>query len=135
MLRCDPGYVRRCLFDKERGVCQACGFDTVKALALIRKSKPVFTYKQFQIHTWKVMDKKHQKLCEKYIQMGFPHPREAWWAADHIVPVIEGGGLCGLEGFQTLCIPCHKLETAKLAKRRSKPSNRPKSANLHTNLL
>jgi 5-methylcytosine-specific restriction protein A len=38
---------------------------------------------------------------------------------DHIVPVVEGGGACGLDNLRTLCIPCHRRETAKLAARRA----------------
>ncbi len=41
----------------------------------------------------------------------------SWWEADHIVPVIEGGGGCGPEGYRTLCLRCHRLETAALAAR------------------
>lgn len=41
------------------------------------------------------------------------------WEADHIIPVIEGGGGCGPEGYRTLCLACHKVETAKLAARRA----------------
>ena len=33
------------------------------------------------------------------------------WHADHITAVVNGGGLCGLEGYQTLCLPCHKAKT------------------------
>jgi 5-methylcytosine-specific restriction endonuclease McrA len=33
------------------------------------------------------------------------------WQADHIIAVVNGGGGCGLEGFQTLCLPCHKRKT------------------------
>lgn len=39
------------------------------------------------------------------------------WQADHIVPVVEGGGLCDLSNYRTLCRPCHKRETAALRKR------------------
>ena len=39
------------------------------------------------------------------------------WQADHIVPVIEGGGECDLGNFRTLCTACHKSETAALRKR------------------
>lgn len=39
------------------------------------------------------------------------------WEADHIVPVVEGGGECGLDNYRTLCIPCHKKETKALAAR------------------
>ncbi len=38
------------------------------------------------------------------------------WDADHIIPVKEGGGLCGLENMRTLCIKCHKNVTALLYK-------------------
>jgi len=29
------------------------------------------------------------------------------WEADHVIPVHQGGGLCGIENFQTLCTDCH----------------------------
>jgi 5-methylcytosine-specific restriction endonuclease McrA len=38
---------------------------------------------------------------------------------DHIVPVVEGGGSCGLENLRTLCVPCHRRVTAELAARRA----------------
>ena len=41
------------------------------------------------------------------------------WEADHIIPVIEGGGGCGPEGYRTLCLGCHRQETALLAGRRA----------------
>lgn len=46
-------------------------------------------------------------------------PRNAGWQADHIRPVAEGGGSCGLENLRTLCTACHNRETAKLAARRA----------------
>ena len=33
------------------------------------------------------------------------------WDADHILPVKEGGGQCGLDNLRTLCIKCHKQVT------------------------
>jgi len=41
------------------------------------------------------------------------------WQADHILPVCEGGGLCGLDNYRTMCVPCHKKVTAELAARRA----------------
>lgn len=38
---------------------------------------------------------------------------------DHIVPVVEGGGACGLDNLRTLCRPCHRKVTAELAARRA----------------
>lgn len=43
------------------------------------------------------------------------------WQADHIKPVVEGGGECGLENLRTLCTGCHKAATAALRKRLVKP--------------
>lgn len=37
------------------------------------------------------------------------------WDADHIIPVVKGGGGCGLENYASLCQPCHKAKTAKMA--------------------
>eukprot|EP00624_Nannochloropsis_granulata_P006783 evm.model.NODE_51573_length_27797_cov_44.275784.3 len=42
-----------------------------------------------------------------------------FWHADHIVPVVEGGGLQGLENFRTLCVACHQAATAELRERRA----------------
>jgi 5-methylcytosine-specific restriction endonuclease McrA len=41
------------------------------------------------------------------------------WQADHIKPVVEGGGECGLENYRTLCTPSHRAATASLAARRA----------------
>lgn len=43
------------------------------------------------------------------------------WEMDHIRPVSEGGGSCGLENLRTLCLWCHWGETRKLRKRLAKP--------------
>jgi 5-methylcytosine-specific restriction endonuclease McrA len=45
--------------------------------------------------------------------------RKTLWEADHVQAVVEGGGLVGLEGFQTLCLRCHRAKTAELAARRA----------------
>lgn len=43
------------------------------------------------------------------------------WEADHIVPVVHGGGgACGLDNLRTLCRACHHRETAQLASIRAK---------------
>ncbi len=41
------------------------------------------------------------------------------WDMDHIVPVIEGGGSCGLDNLRTLCREHHREVTAALATRRA----------------
>jgi 5-methylcytosine-specific restriction endonuclease McrA len=52
------------------------------------------------------------------------------WEADHIVPVVEGGGASRdadpLVNLRTLCRHCHKAETRVLAARRAKASRKQK---------
>jgi 5-methylcytosine-specific restriction protein A len=43
---------------------------------------------------------------------------DALWQMDHRIPVVEGGGTCGLDNLRTLCLPCHRKATAMLAARR-----------------
>lgn len=48
---------------------------------------------------------KEKGICQKCGK----HDKE--WQADHIVEVRHGGGGCGMENFQTLCVECHKVKT------------------------
>jgi 5-methylcytosine-specific restriction endonuclease McrA len=57
---------------------------------------------------------------EIFKTLGF-EPHGSDWQADHIVPVVEGGGECDLSNMRTLCTQCHKRETAALRKRLAKP--------------
>lgn len=52
------------------------------------------------------------------------------WEADHIVPVVLGGGLCGLENYRTLCMPCHKIETKALAAHRAEERRKARAAEM-----
>jgi 5-methylcytosine-specific restriction protein A len=99
---------------RDKGVCAICGADAEKVERIIeslwRERGP-----------WGSREYQDYEASARLI-------REAWgrscysgitqlWEADHIVPVCEGGGGCGLDGYRTLCRPCHKAETAKLRKR------------------
>jgi len=57
--------------------------------------------------------------AEAYVARGFVRGRPLW-EADHIVPVVRGGGSTGLENLRTLCVPCHRRETAQLAADRAR---------------
>ena len=52
----------------------------------------------------------HRKIWKKKYGGGL-------WDADHELPVVKGGGMCGLENIRTLCIKCHKQITAELLKK------------------
>jgi len=100
-LRTDPGYLRDQVFARDHGVCSRCGLDT----EALRKNKRKLDYaarRQFE-KDWGV--------------------RRNLWDADHIVPVVEGGGECDLSNMRTLCLKCHREATAELRARRSGPES------------
>ena len=91
-LRTDPGYLREKVFERDRGVCAVCGVDT----EALRKNKRKLDYaarRQFE-KDWGA--------------------RRSLWDADHVTPVVEGGGECGLSNMRTLCLKCHRAATAEL---------------------
>jgi 5-methylcytosine-specific restriction protein A len=99
-LRTDPGYLRAQVFARDRGVCAACGLDT----EALRKEK-------------RKLDYRARRAFEK--EWG---GRRNLWDADHVVPVVEGGGECDLSNMRTLCVRCHREATAALRRRRVKKS-------------
>ena len=66
-------------------------------------------------------------IGNKLQELGIPKGFVIWgrtfmrrlWEMDHIVPVVEGGGSCGIENLRTLCFACHRRETRELARRRA----------------
>jgi len=94
-LRTDPGYLRRQVFARDRGLCAVCGLNTIEF------------YRRFQL----IPVRKRTALRR---QLDLHAGRRSFWDADHIVPVAEGGGECDLSNLRTLCIWCHQEHTAKL---------------------
>ncbi len=85
-IRSSPSYVRKEVKKRDRGVCQSCGFDVRAAERAWRLQKPSGTDRRAR-KAWRALK-----------------PR---WEADHIVPVADGGGECGLENYRLLCRTCH----------------------------
>ena len=92
-----PSYMRWKLKQRDHGVCVLCNTDTISL------QKEYFAVPR---------DARNQFL-EAH---GIPSGRECsdWWDADHIIPVVEGGGECSLSNLRTLCIPCHQKVTRDL---------------------
>jgi 5-methylcytosine-specific restriction enzyme A len=98
-LRTDPGYVREKVFERDRGVCAGCGVDARAAFIDLKRARAA--------HRLRLLERWGLKRLN----------RKTLWDADHIVPVIEGGGECDLANIRTLCLICHRQETAKLRER------------------
>jgi 5-methylcytosine-specific restriction protein A len=98
-LRTDPGYLREKVFARDKGVCAACGVDTVASRRDARKLD--YAARRQFLKTWGLRE----------------NSRKSLWDADHVVPVAEGGGQCDLSNMRTLCIKCHAVATAALRNR------------------
>ena len=98
-LRTQPGYLREQVFLRDRGICVQCGIDTAAALRQLRRSRGA--NRVALLEQWKPGRRRRASL----------------WDADHIIPVIEGGGECDLENIRTLCLRCHRVATAALRAR------------------
>jgi len=106
-IRCWPGHASFMVWQRDRGICSNCGLDTEKRRDTLLKIRRRFGFEIFNA------------IQMRYRKLGFPPVYQSWWEADHIIPVSEGGGQCGLNNYRTLCVPCHKAETAALRKRLS----------------
>lgn len=110
--------IRALLHKRDNQICARCGWDS-KPLAR------VLYWLSWRARTW---------LCA---ELGIGS-RVTLWDADHIVPVVEGGGGCGLDNYRTLCIWCHREVTAELAASRAtrrRDSNRPLLALVDNQLI
>jgi 5-methylcytosine-specific restriction protein A len=99
-LRSSTSYLRWHVFKRDKGVCRKCGADTQKW----RKEASRLPYAERHVFLQSI---------------DMPPDRVTYWDADHILPVVQGGDECGLDGIQTLCVPCHKSKTAALARERA----------------
>jgi 5-methylcytosine-specific restriction protein A len=95
-LRTDPGYLREQVFLRDRGVCAICKIDANSAYADLKRSRGV--------HRIRLLSQWGLKRIA----------RKTLWDADHIVPVVEGGGECDLQNLRTLCLICHRQQTREL---------------------
>jgi len=166
-MRAQPGYARRKVLERDRGVCSSCGLDCARLERLV-DGLARLAYAELHYSTVTGAIVREWWLQTDPVELR-PHPaaerrrqdldvalailglwaghdlrklgdfavirrcqdggtdyvrrltlKRSLWQADHIVPVVEGGGGCGLDNLRTLCTRCHKTATAGLAKRRSR---------------
>jgi 5-methylcytosine-specific restriction protein A len=111
-LRSDPAYLRQQVFKRDSGICAACGCDAEKMRRVLWLALRHIGRRRLAPH-WK------QILDSLGVPTEFVFSRRSLWEADHILPVIEGGGQCDLSNLRTLCVGCHKLATSELRRRRT----------------
>lgn len=104
----DLSFFRHRVHLRDRGVCSLCGCDTKRLQRLVRLVREQECWASFQY------------LRDHYHSLGFHDLcSRSQWEADHIVERVRGGANT-LENAQTLCLPCHKAKTARLAAERAR---------------
>lgn len=145
LMRNSTEHIRRAVWERDKGICALCGCDANAEFKAWKQARSeisklahrlahasrfnmewscgrwVFEHED-RFPTYREIETFTRRLMRKYMssEKRWTAGRSTGWDADHIIPVCEGGGNCGIENFRTLCHPCHKEETAKLAKRRAK---------------
>lgn len=130
LIRSNGNSLRGAVFARDKGVCAVCGLD---ADAYERR------YRALVSRLWKsnrpAWRDRLRRIGARMVAAGWPvytgsyakpNPAKSFWEADHIVAVVEGGGACGLDNLRTLCLPCHKRESAALARKRALARRRAK---------
>lgn len=103
-IRTQPEFAAEQVLARDGGVCAHCQRDCEALFRKIRVTKRALR-------------------PSRLAQLGLPAyllRRRRYWEVDHITPVVEGGGSCGLANLRTLCWACHKQATRELAVRRGK---------------
>eukprot|EP00760_Papus_ankaliazontas_P015126 PhM_4_TR16358/c0_g2_i1/m.81850 len=103
--------VRAQVYQLEHAQCRGCGVDCD---ALLQKLKSIATtdvgYRERTDCLLSAMPT--LSLFPDAVRLAVYAPSEgALWQVDHVLPVADGGGMCGLENLQTLCTACHRQKT------------------------
>ncbi len=108
-IRTQPEFAAERVHERDQGVCVTCHRDCD---SLFRKLRATARARRKQ----------------RMLELGLPEHllrRRRYWEVDHITPVVEGGGSCGLENLRTLCWECHRQVTRALAARRARTASSP----------
>jgi len=117
-IRTSPSAARESVFERDFGVCAVCGTNTQELrerLRRFRRRRP----RPDLVAQARDLARGFEIAIDILDQRPMVVFRRSLWEADHVVPVVEGGGGCGLDNLRTLCIPCHREATAALSGRRA----------------
>ncbi len=112
-IRVRPSFARAMVRQRDKGVCAVCHLDTTKiraAYMLHLRPYPGWRSASSALR-WEI----GQALRVALVVAGYLKGSDSHlWEMDHILPVSEGGGLCGLDNLRTVCHRCHGNATREL---------------------
>lgn len=132
-LRCGLIKAKALVYERDLGICAMCGADAGTATRVLERIRQVDRW-DFRVSYSENHERTANARAAAFLILdawGVSEETRSLWDADHIVPVVEGGGGCGLLNYRTLCVTCHRGETTLLAARRAerrRAPTRPRSA-------
>ena len=117
-------YARQKTFERDAGVCAECGLNTCY-LSMLR-TKANGSWQRFRLVLGEKRRWRSEQECRSILYrysalwvkaiIRYRIPQHLWihgplWQSDHILPVVRGGGSCGMQNRQTLCFFCHSIKT------------------------
>lgn len=117
-LRCDAGKARSYVATRDRGICAACGRDTLKAEADAAQ-QGIKAWPSWRSGESQQDHQARRDAALLRLRVEFGYARGQYREVDHDPPVVEYGGLCPVEQLRLLCGACHADETKRLAGRRA----------------
>ncbi len=120
-VRCGLIKAKALVYERDLGICAICGADAGTATRVLERVRQVDRW-DFRVSYSENHERTALARAAAFLILdawGVSEETRSLWDADHIVPVVEGGGGCGLENYRTLCVSCHRGETSLLAGRRA----------------
>ena len=111
-IRSSSSFMRKYIAKRDNYTCQICGLNCRGFL------RHLINY--VRTHIWNG-EKTRLELEKEFFAMNEMEwvntsNRSTFYDIDHIVPVVKGAGQCGEDNLRTVCLRCHRIETAKLRK-------------------
>ena len=124
-VRSSSKYLREKVYERDRGVCAKCGRDTRKLKARLEDAQTAAmarcgVFDKNPLADWRKDTEYVAFLKKPPFPLTVKEAEKSLWQADHRLEVADGGGLCGLDGFRTLCLWCHKDATKAFMQMRRK---------------
>lgn len=99
LIRCGFG-VRAAIRKRDLGVCSRCGRDCIATRRRIRR---------FLVGPrLRGRATRRIRLAKRILGLSSSELIRDLWQAHHVHAVAAGGGGCGLENYETLCVWCHR---------------------------
>jgi 5-methylcytosine-specific restriction endonuclease McrA len=109
LIRCNLKSMRNAIYDRDKGVCRACGVSIDDLRQAFKWYSDLWHNKDHWTNRWPTPS-------EFLKAAGFASAGHLW-EMNHIVAVVEGGEPIDPQNLETLCLKCHKKHTAELAKK------------------